>query len=161
MTASGNTSTTTLGSTGATDAGPGVGRNSRVHDTAVNNVSVAGWLNYGGDYAGQRHSPLTQITPANINGLAVQWAFQTATLCKFEATPIVVNGVIYITGPNNTAWAIDARSGRQLWSYRRDLPEGMNICCGRVNRGFAVLGDRLYMNTLDAHLLAKLIRDKG
>ncbi len=84
----------------------------------------------------------------------MQWAFQTAQLGKFETTPIVLNGVMYITGPNNTAWAIDARTGRQLWSYRRDLPEGMNICCGRVNRGFAVLGNKLFMNTLDAHLLA-------
>jgi alcohol dehydrogenase (cytochrome c) len=112
------------------------------------------WLNHSGDYGGQRHSPLTQITAANVDRLSVQWAFQTAQLGKFEATPIVLNGVMYITGPNNTAWAIDARTGRQLWSYRRDLPEGMDICCGRVNRGFAVLGNRLYMNTLDAHLLA-------
>lgn len=112
------------------------------------------WLNYSGDYGGQRHSPLTQVTPANVGQLSVQWAFQTGQLGKFEATPIVLNGVIYITGPNNAAWAIDARTGRQLWSYRRDLPEGLNVCCGRVNRGFAVLGNRLYMNTLDAHLLA-------
>ena len=112
------------------------------------------WLNYGGDYGGMRHSPLTQITPANVGQLSVQWAFQTGTLGKFEATPLVVNGVMYFTGPNNTAWALDARTGRQLWTYRRDLPEGMNICCGRVNRGFAVLGNRLFMNTLDAHLLA-------
>jgi len=112
------------------------------------------WLNYGGDYGSQRHSPLTQVTPANVDQLATRWAFQTAQLGKFEATPVVVNGVIYITGPNNTAWAIDARTGRQLWSYRRDLPEGIDVCCGRVNRGFAVLGNKLYMNTLDAHLLA-------
>jgi alcohol dehydrogenase (cytochrome c) len=112
------------------------------------------WLSYGGDYAGQRHSPLTQITPANVHQLTVQWAFQTAQLGKFEATPIVVDGIIYITGPNNAAWAIDARTGRQIWRYLRDLPDGMNICCGRVNRGFAVLGNRLYMATLDAHLLA-------
>jgi alcohol dehydrogenase (cytochrome c) len=112
------------------------------------------WLQYGGDYGGMRHSPLTQITPANVGQLTVQWAFQTGQLGKFEATPIVANGIMYITGPNNTAWALDARTGRPIWSYRRDLPEGMNICCGRVNRGFAVLGNRLFMNTLDAHLLA-------
>ena len=114
----------------------------------------ASWLHYGGDYSGTRHSPLTQITPANVGRLSVQWAFQTNQLGKFEATPLVINQVMYITGPNNTAWALDARTGRQIWSYRRNLPEGMNICCGRVNRGFAVLGERLYMNTLDAHLLA-------
>jgi alcohol dehydrogenase (cytochrome c) len=112
------------------------------------------WLMYSGDYSGQRHSPLTQISPANVNQLSVQWAFQTATLGKFETTPLVIDGILYVTGPNNTAWALDARTGRQIWSYRRDLPEGLNVCCGRVNRGFAALGNRLYMSTLDAHLLA-------
>ena len=112
------------------------------------------WLSYGGDYGGQRHSPLTQITPANVPRLSVQWVFQTAQLGKFEATPIVMDGMLYITGPNNAAWGIDARTGRQIWRYLRDLPDGLNVCCGRVNRGFAVLGNRLYMTTLDAHLLA-------
>ena len=62
--------------------------------------------------------------------------------------------ILYVTGPNNTAWALDARTGRQIWSYRRDLPDGLDVCCGRVNRGFAALGNRLFMATLDAHLLA-------
>jgi alcohol dehydrogenase (cytochrome c) len=112
------------------------------------------WLMYSGDYSGQRHSPLTQITPANAHQLSVQWAFQTGQLGKFETTPLLIDGILYVTGPNNTAWALDARTGRQIWSYRRDLPEGLNVCCGRVNRGFAALGSRLYMSTLDAHLLA-------
>ena len=112
------------------------------------------WLNYGGDYGSQRHSPLTQVTPANVDQLSVQWAFQTSQLGKFESTPIVLDGIMYFTGPNNAAWAVDARTGRQIWSYRRDLPEGLDLCCGRVNRGFAVLGNRLFINTLDAHLLA-------
>ena len=114
----------------------------------------AKWLTYGGTYDGQRHSPLTQITPGNVAQLTTQWTFQTGLLGAFQATPIVIDGVIYITGVNNNAWAIDARSGRQIWRYRRDLPEGMILCCGPVNRGFAVLGDRLYMSTLDAHLVA-------
>ena len=84
----------------------------------------------------------------------MQWAFQTGVLGKFEATPLVIDGVLYLTGPENAAWAIDARTGRQIWRYQRRLPEGLNVCCGRVNRGFAVLGNRLYMATLDAHLLA-------
>lgn len=112
------------------------------------------WLTYSGDYSGQRHSPLTQITPANAQQLSTQWAFQTGVLGKFESTPLVIDGIVYVTGPNNTAWALDARTGRQIWVYRRDLPEGLNVCCGRVNRGFAALGSRLYMATLDAHLLA-------
>ena len=112
------------------------------------------WLVYGGDYGSQRHSPLTQITPQNVHRLSPQWAFQTETLGKFEATPVVVGGVIYITGPEDTGWALDARSGRQIWRYRRDLPAGVIACCGRVNRGFAVLGDRLFKTTLDAHVVA-------
>ena len=66
----------------------------------------------------------------------------------------MIDGVLYVTGFNNNAWAIDARSGRTIWRYRRDLPEDLKLCCGAVNRGFAVLGDRLFMTTLDAHLIA-------
>src|SRR6266850_7168115 len=112
------------------------------------------WAIYGGDYGSQRHSPLTQITPQNVQRLTAQWAFQTETLGKFEATPIVVDGVIYITGPLDTGWAIDARTGRQIWRYRRELPRDLIACCGLVNRGFGVLGDRLYKTTLDAHVTA-------
>jgi alcohol dehydrogenase (cytochrome c) len=112
------------------------------------------WLTYSGTYDGHRHSPLTQITPANVHQLTTQWTFQTGTLGSFQATPIVIDGVIYITGFQNNAWAIDARSGRQIWRYRRDLPDQLHLCCGPVNRGMAVLGDRLFMTTIDAHLLA-------
>jgi alcohol dehydrogenase (cytochrome c) len=112
------------------------------------------WLTYSGDYSGQRHSPLTQITPANVQRLAVQWLFQTGVAGKFEATPLVADGIMYVTGPENHAWAIDARTGRPIWHYRRALPDGLNICCGRVNRGLAILGTRLFMTTLDAHVIA-------
>src|ERR671918_2133634 len=114
----------------------------------------ARWLTYSGDYGGQRHSPLTQITPDNVHQLTAQWTFQTGTLGSFQTTPIVLDGVLYVTGFNNNAWAIDARSGRQIWRYRRNLPDDLIACCGPVNRGFGVLGDRLYMTTLDAYLLA-------
>jgi len=112
------------------------------------------WLTFGGDYFNQRHSPLTQITPDNVDGLVAQWTFQTNTLEKFETTPLLRDNVLYVTGPSNTAWAIDVRSGRTFWEYRRELPENLTACCGLVNRGFAMLGDTLYMTTLDAHLLA-------
>ena len=112
------------------------------------------WLTYSGDYTNQRHSPLTQITPENVHRLTAQWAFQTDTLGKFEATPLVVDGIIYITGPLDTGWALDARTGRQLWRYRRELPSGLIACCGLVNRGYGVLGDRLFKTTLDAHVMA-------
>jgi alcohol dehydrogenase (cytochrome c) len=109
------------------------------------------WLTYSGDYSGQRHSPLTQITPSNVQQLTVQWAFQTGVLGRFEATPLVIDGIIYVTGPNNFAWAIDGRTGRRIWTYQHQMPDlpGTN-----VNRGFAVLGNKLFMTTIDSHLVA-------
>jgi alcohol dehydrogenase (cytochrome c) len=112
------------------------------------------WLMYSGSYSSQRHSPLTQITPENVHLLAPQWTFQTETLGKFEATPLFVDGVLYVTGPNDNAWAIDARTGKKIWSYHRDLPADVIACCGMVNRGFAALGDKLFKSTLDSHLVA-------
>ncbi len=116
------------------------------------------WLMYHGDYTGQRHSPLTQITPASVNRLTAQWTFQADTNALsrgFEATPIVYDNVMYVTGSNNYAWALDARTGRPFWKYRRDLPKDLTYgASAPVNRGFGILGDRLFMTTLDAHLLA-------
>jgi alcohol dehydrogenase (cytochrome c) len=116
------------------------------------------WLMYSGEYNGQRHSPLKQITPQNVGRLAAQWTYQTGTTARgrgFEATPLVLDGVLYVTGPNNYAWALDARTGRAFWQYRRDLPNNLTYgASAPVNRGFGVLGDRLFMVTLDAHLLA-------
>jgi len=112
------------------------------------------WLTYSGDYTGQRFSPLTQITASNVEQLAAQWTFQTGVVNKFEATPIVIDGVLYATGALNHAWAVDGRTGKQIWHYQRALPEGLKVCCGMVNRGFAVYHDRLFMVTLDAHFVA-------
>ena len=114
------------------------------------------WLMFGGIYTNQRHSPLTQITSANVNRLLPQWVFQTDTAGRFETTPLLRDNVLYVTGPLNVAWAIDARTGREIWRYKRELPPtgSLTACCGLVNRGFAVLGDRLFMTTLDAHLVA-------
>src|ERR1044072_6971327 len=112
------------------------------------------WVTFGGSYTNQRHSPLTQITPANVKGLVPQWTFQTATLGNFETTPLLRDNILYVTGPQNVAWALDARPGRQIWRYRRELPSDLTACCGLVNCGFAMLGDKLFMVTLDAHLLA-------
>ena len=116
------------------------------------------WLTYSGDYSGQRHSPLKQITPENAGRLSAQWTFQTETTARgrgFETTPLVVDGVMYVTGPNGFAWALDARSGRPFWRYRRELPNNLTYgASAPVNRGFGILGDRLFLTTLDAHLVA-------
>ena len=116
------------------------------------------WLTHSGDYSAQRHSPLTQITPENVSRLVPAWTFQTGTLTRgrgFETTPLAVDGVLYVTGSNNFAWALDARTGRPFWHYRRALPDDLTYGArAPVNRGFGMLGDRLFMVTLDAHLLA-------
>src|SRR5205809_6853327 len=95
------------------------------------------WLTFSGDDGGTRHSPLVQITPANVGQLRPAWTFQTGVAGKFEATPLVIDGVVYTTGPDNHAWALDARTGATIWHYVRTLPEGIKPCCGRVNRGLA------------------------
>jgi alcohol dehydrogenase (cytochrome c) len=122
------------------------------------------WLLFSGDYSGQRHSPLKQITPDNVRRLTAHWTFQAEGMAigrGFETTPLIMDGVMYVTGTNNYAWAVDMRSGRQIWRYRRQLPPGLTYGGGNpANRGFAVLGDRLFMGTLDAHLIA-LDRNTG
>ena len=116
------------------------------------------WVTFSGDYSGQRHSPLTEIAPANVHRLAAQWTFQTGTMTRgrgFEATPLAWDGVLYVTGSNNFAWALDGRTGRPFWQYRRELPANLTYgASAPVNRGFGMLGERLFMVTLDAHLLA-------
>jgi len=116
------------------------------------------WLTHSGDYSSKRHSPLTQITPENVARLTPLWSFEAGLGfgrgAKFEATPIAIDGTLYVTGLLNHAWAIDGRTGKTIWHYARDLPPATRVCCGMVNRGFAVFGDRLFMTTLDAHVIA-------
>jgi len=112
------------------------------------------WLMYSGDYAGHRHSALDQINVVNAHTLVPKWAYQTMAGGKFESTSLVVDGVLYGTGQDDRAYALDARSGRPIWQYQRALPADIRPCCGRVNRGLAVLGDKVFMGTLDAHVLA-------
>jgi len=116
------------------------------------------WLTYSGDYSGQRHSPLTQITPENVKQLAPAWTFQTGTTTRgrgFETTPLIDDGVLYVTGSNNYAWALDAQTGRAFWQYRRNLPNDLTYgSSAPVNRGFGMLGNSLFMVTLDAHLMS-------
>jgi alcohol dehydrogenase (cytochrome c) len=112
------------------------------------------WLTYSGDYAGRRHSQLDQINPSNVSKLTAKWVYQTNTGGKIEGTPLVADGVLYETGQDDRALALDARTGRPIWLYQHQLPQDIRPCCGRVNRGFAMLGDRLFIGTLDAHVIA-------
>ena len=112
------------------------------------------WLTFSGTYRSWRYSTLDQINVSNAQTLATQWVFQSASLGQFETTPLVIDGVLYGTGQDNRAFALDARTGRSIWRYQRALPDKIQACCGMVNRGFAVLGNRLFMATLDAHVVA-------
>jgi alcohol dehydrogenase (cytochrome c) len=112
------------------------------------------WLTYSGAYNGWRHSGLDQVNSSNASRLVMQWSFQVADVGQFETTPLVVDGVLYGTGQNDRAFAVDARTGRAIWRYQRKLPDKVHPCCGLVNRGFAILGDKLFMATLDAHVIA-------
>lgn len=110
------------------------------------------WLTYWGDYSAVRHRELTQIHTGNVKDLRVEWIFQTGQTGAFETVPLVVDGIMYITAGNGVAFALDARSGRQLWQYKHAFPPGEKAT--GVNRGFAILGDRLFMVTPDAHVVA-------
>lgn len=112
------------------------------------------WLTYSGDYASRRHSRLDQITPANVASLEQQWVFHAQSLEKFGATPLVVDGVMYVTQANNHVAALDAKTGRVFWIYQYTLSPKLTLCCGSVNRGVAILGDTLFMGTLDGYLIA-------
>jgi alcohol dehydrogenase (cytochrome c) len=112
------------------------------------------WLTYSGNYSGHRFSPLDQINDRNAARLKPAWVYQVNSLQKFETTPLVVDGVMYISEPPSNVTALDTRTGRPLWKYRRNIPDDARVCCGWVNRGVAALGDLIYVGTLDAHLLA-------
>jgi len=112
------------------------------------------WLSYSGGYASQRFSKLAQIDRHNVRSLELKWVFQDESLQKLETSPLVVNGVMYLTQPPNDVIALDALSGRAFWIYQYRPTPGYKVCCGAVNRGLAILGDTLYMGTVDAHLIA-------
>jgi alcohol dehydrogenase (cytochrome c) len=112
------------------------------------------WLTYSGDYSGRRFSTLDQINTANVHSLVAKWVYQTGASGKFETTPLVVDGILYGTAPDDRAFALDARTGRPLWLYQRQLPSDVRACCGRVNRGLAITGNKIFLGTLDAHVVA-------
>jgi alcohol dehydrogenase (cytochrome c) len=112
------------------------------------------WLTYAGTYSSQRYSTLTQITPQNVTRLESRWVLQNQVFGAWQANPIVVDGVMYLTERPNDVMAVDAKTGRMFWLYRWTPSADARVCCGANNRGVAILGDTLYMGTLDAHLIA-------
>ncbi|HQR35215.1 MAG TPA: PQQ-dependent dehydrogenase, methanol/ethanol family [Blastocatellia bacterium] len=112
------------------------------------------WLTYSGNYQSHRYSPLSQINTTNVAQLKPVWVYQMRDPGKVEATPLVVDGVIYLSEKPHVVTALDGRTGRPLWTYRRTTPSDARGCCGIPNRGLAVLGETLYLTTFDSHLVA-------
>ncbi len=130
----------------------------RVDDATLRNVEgrKGDWLTHGRNYAETRFSPLNQITASNVRDLGLAWAFDTETTRGLEATPIIVDGVMYTTGSWSIVYAIDARTGKQLWKWDPKVPGafGQKACCDVVNRGVAVYKGRVYVGTIDGRLAA-------
>ena len=120
------------------------------------------WLSYYGAYDGQRYSQLDQINTSNVKQLSAAWVFQCGSVglhagkstYSFEASPIVVDGVMYVSGWDGWVWAVDARTGEELWRYKHAIPYDVSLCCGNVNRGVAVAGGKVFVVTLNAHIIA-------
>ena len=112
------------------------------------------WLTYSGQYTSQRFSRLEQINTENVHQLRVKWIRQFDISELFETTPLVVDGLMFLTLPESKVWSLDAKTGLPYWEYEHELPRKLSICCGKINRGVAILGDTLYLGTLDAQLVA-------
>ncbi|MCI0666035.1 MAG: PQQ-binding-like beta-propeller repeat protein, partial [Acidobacteria bacterium] len=112
------------------------------------------WLTYSGNYQGHRYSSLNEINKTNVKRLKPAWVYQIRESGRLASSPIVVDGIIYITERPHIVTALDGRTGRPLWSYRRPPVTDFRGCCGQVNRGLAILDDALFLGTMDAHLVA-------
>jgi alcohol dehydrogenase (cytochrome c) len=123
----------------------------RLTDTAK---EPQNWLTYSGNYSSTRYSPLDQITPANVRNLKLQWVYQSPVAGNWQTTPLVVDGVMYVTQRLNDVVALDATTGRAFWAFRYTPAADRVVCCGANNRGLAILGDTLFLGTLDANLIA-------
>jgi len=112
------------------------------------------WLTYSGDYASHHYSAIDQIHRGNVSRLKVAWMYQIRGRQHFEATPLVFDGIMYLSDPPSDVTALDLRTGRPLWHYRRTIPAGIPACCGQVNRGVSALDDQIFIGTIDSHLVA-------
>lgn len=113
------------------------------------------WLTYSGNYASHRFSALDEINASNVHRLRVEWAYQVGGGNTVETTPLVVDGVMYLTEPPSTVTALDARTGQRIWRWSPDMPSGVkHIGFPQVNRGVAILDGTIFVGTLHAHLVA-------
>src|SRR5690348_4092442 len=113
-----------------------------------------GWKSHRNNDAGWRYSELKEIHTLNVARLTPKWMFQTRVPGNLETTPLVINGLMYVTAGSNHAFALDLRNGGEIWHYSKTPPKPLGLCCGEVNRGFASLGDRLFKVNIEDTLVA-------
>ena len=112
------------------------------------------WLHYGGNYQGWRHSPIRSLTPESVSNLRLAWMAPTGVPGQLEVSPIVYDGLLYLTSARNRLMALDAVTGELIWRYDHRNPDDLRICCGPANRGVAIVNDLVLMAPLDAKLMA-------
>ena len=112
------------------------------------------FLHTNGNYAQTRYYPASQINTSNVKNLRPAWIFQTEVVESLETSPLVINGVMYVTTSFNHVYALDAATGSQIWHYKHKMGPITTYCCGPNNRGVAAYGDKVFMGTLDARLIA-------
>ncbi len=147
----------TVSSAGAVQAKPGGGA------ATVDGARIVAadsepqnWLSHGRTYGEQRYSPLARINDGNVGELGLAWSYATGTTRGLQASPIVVDGTMYTTGTWSVVYALDAKTGRELWKYDPEVPRawGRYLCCDAVNRGVAVWKGALYLGTIDGRLVS-------
>jgi len=131
---------------------------SDITDEALTNADAqqGNWLSYGRNYKEDRYSTLNQITKENVKDLGLAWSEEIGTKRGLQATPLVVDGIMYFSGPFNKVWAYDVRTGEEIWQFIHDYNTDANLdlCCGFSNRGLAIYKGNLFMGTLDGKLLS-------
>ena len=125
----------------------------------VGEPAGANWAVYGGNLFNQRYSALDQINTGNVANLKGAWTYHTganSSATSFESSPIVVDGTMYLTGPQSQVYALDAQTGQELWKYVPELTSlaALPLCCGQVNRGVGYGQGKVFVGQLDAKLVA-------
>jgi len=117
---------------------------------------TANWMTHGRTYDEQRFSPLNEVNSENVAELGLDWYFDIPTHRGIESTPLIIDGVMFVTGSWSTVFALDAKTGEQIWAYDPEVPRiwGKNACCDVVNRGVAAWGNKVYFGTIDGYLVA-------
>ena len=133
-----------------------VSKTTQVSAQNIINADNSGWRSYGRTYNEQRFSPLTTVNDGNVEQLGLSWSYELDSTRGVEATPIIHDGIMYVTSTHNVVHAMDARTGAPVWKYEPeiDMVQASNACCDLVNRGVAIWGNRIFTATIDGRLVA-------